>query len=152
MIQKIKKFIVVGIASLSIMAPGLLAPIVVGGIAGAAGIKSDLCTGANAAAGLGADKDCGTAGKSGTSGISGLKKLASDIVTYFSIIVGAIAVIMIIYGGFRYITSGGSSERVGSAKSTLIYAIIGLIIVALAQIIVHFVVNTSSKTGTDFGT
>ena len=51
---------------------------------------------------------------------------------------------MIIYGGFRYITSGGSSEGVGAAKSTLIYAIIGLIIVALAQLIVQFVLTQSA--------
>jgi hypothetical protein len=59
-----------------------------------------------------------------------------------------VAVIMIIYGGFRYITSGGDSNRVGSAKNTLIYAIIGLIIVALAQLIVHFVLSTTGNTVT----
>jgi len=54
------------------------------------------------------------------------------------------AVIMIIVGGFRYITSGGDSTRVGGAKNTLIYAIVGLIIVALAQAIVHFVLNNAT--------
>ena len=52
-----------------------------------------------------------------------------------AIIVGVVAIIMIIVGGFRYITSGGDSSKVGSAKNTIIYAIIGLILVALAQII-----------------
>jgi hypothetical protein len=41
----------------------------------------------------------------------------------------------------RYITSGGDSTKVSGAKNTLIYAIIGLIIVALAQLIVHFVLG-----------
>ncbi len=76
---------------------------------------------------------------------SGLAGIARNIVNIFSYIVGAISVIMIIYGGFRYITSGGSSEGVGAAKSTLIYAIIGLIIVALAQIIVQFVLGQSGS-------
>ena len=73
-----------------------------------------------------------------------LGKLARKVVNVFSFVIGAIAVIMIIYGGFRYITSGGSSEGVGAAKNTLIYAIIGLIIVALAQVIVQFVLTQSN--------
>ena len=51
------------------------------------------------------------------------------------------AVIMIIWGGFRYVTSGGDSNKVSSAKNTIIYAVIGLIIVALAQFIVKFVLD-----------
>ena len=74
-----------------------------------------------------------------------LGDLAKNIVNLFSFIVGAVAVIMIIYGGFRYITSGGGAESVGSAKKTLIYAIIGLIIVALAQIIVQFVLSQTNS-------
>jgi hypothetical protein len=63
------------------------------------------------------------------------------IINILSILVGAIAVIMIIFGGFRYVTSGGSDSSVSSAKNTILYAVIGLIIVALAQVIVHFVLN-----------
>jgi uncharacterized membrane protein len=70
--------------------------------------------------------------------------LASKVVNIFSIVVGVIAVIMVIYGGFRYIISGGDSGKVGNAKNTLIYAIVGLIIVALAQLIVHYVLNTAN--------
>ena len=53
----------------------------------------------------------------------------------FSAVVGIIAVVMIIVGGVKYITSGGDSGNVTSAKN----AIIGLVVVALAQIIVRFV-------------
>ena len=69
--------------------------------------------------------------------------LITSIVNIFSVIVGLIAVIMIIYGGFRYITSGGDSTKVNNAKNTILYAIIGLIVVALAQVIVRFVLNRS---------
>ena len=55
--------------------------------------------------------------------------------------VGIVAVVMIIIGGLRYITSGGNDTNVASAKNTLLYAIIGLIIVSLAQLIVRFVLN-----------
>ncbi len=63
------------------------------------------------------------------------------VVNIFSFIVGFAAVIMIIIGGFRYITSGGDSNATSGAKNTILYAIIGLVVVALAQVIVQFVIN-----------
>jgi uncharacterized membrane protein YuzA (DUF378 family) len=68
-------------------------------------------------------------------------------VNIFSLIVGIVAVIMIIVGGLKYITSGGDSNNVSSAKSTIIYAIIGLVVVALAQFIVQFVLNKVTSSG-----
>jgi len=75
----------------------------------------------------------------------------SDIINVMSIIVGVVAVIMIIVAGLRYITSGGKQESVTGAKNTILYAVIGLVIVALAQIIVHFVLNntTAATNGSD---
>lgn len=63
------------------------------------------------------------------------------IINIFSLIVGVIAVIMIIIGGLKYITSGGDSGNITGAKNTILYAIIGLVVVALAQIIVRFVLD-----------
>src|ERR1044072_5033996 len=63
------------------------------------------------------------------------------VINIFSLIVGVVSVIMIIVGGLKYITSGGESSNISSAKNTIIYAIIGLVIVALAQFIVHFVLG-----------
>lgn len=143
MIKKFRSFILVGIMSLSFGAP-VLAP-ALAGVASAETIQQSLCKGVDNAATGGSATDCGTAGKTGTADLSGI---AQKIVNIFSIIVGIVAVIMIIYGGFKYITSGGDSGNVSSAKNTLIYAIIGLIIVALAQIIVHFVINTATSSTT----
>lgn len=70
-----------------------------------------------------------------------LEKLTRTIINVFSAIVGAVSVIMIIIGGFRYIISGGDSNNVGAAKNTILYAIVGLIIVAFAQVIVQFVLQ-----------
>lgn len=100
-------------------------------------ITKNLCSGVQTASGT---ADC--ANSSGNK--FSLSGIATSAVNIFSWVVGIVAVIMIIVGGFRYITSGGSSDKVGSAKNTLIYAIVGLIIVALAQFIVHFVINTAS--------
>jgi hypothetical protein len=63
------------------------------------------------------------------------------VVNILSIIVGIAAVLMIIIGGFRYITSAGDANNIASAKNTVLYAIIGLVIVALAQAIVWFVLE-----------
>lgn len=67
------------------------------------------------------------------------------VINIFSLIVGVVAVIMVIVGGFKYITSGGESSNVASAKNTILYAIIGLIIVALAQVIVRFVLQKATQ-------
>jgi len=84
-----------------------------------------------------------TGGASGCDESAGKKisKVISTIVSLLSVVVGVAAVIMIIVSGFKYITSGGDSNKVASAKTSLIYAIVGLVIVALAQFIVHFVLN-----------
>lgn len=140
MIQKVKSLITTLAIGL-----GLLAPLAVPAIASAAvdtgnTINKGLCTGVSDASG-GSDSTCFDEDASGE---GSLAKVAKTIINVFSIIVGIVAVIMIIYGGFRYITSGGDSGRVGNAKNTLIYAIIGLIIVALAQFLVHFVLTNTA--------
>lgn len=66
----------------------------------------------------------------------------------FQVVVGLISVIMIIMGGLKYITSGGDSASVGSAKNTILYAMVGIVVVALAEIIVQFVLNRASNAGT----
>ena len=66
------------------------------------------------------------------------------VINVFSLIVGVISVIMIIIGGLKYITSGGDSGNVSGAKNTILYAIIGLVIVALAQVIVRFVLDKAA--------
>ena len=66
------------------------------------------------------------------------------IINIFSVVVGAVSVIMIIIGGFRYIISGGDSSGVSSAKNTILYAIVGLVIVLFAQVIIRFILTNAS--------
>ena len=73
------------------------------------------------------------------SGDSSFNNLIQKIINVFSIVVGAVSVIMIIIGGFRYIISGGDSSGVSGAKNTILYAVVGLVIVIFAQVIVRFV-------------
>jgi len=57
-------------------------------------------------------------------------------------IVGGVAVLVLIIGGFQYITAAGNPDQVGKAKSTIMYAIVGLVICILSYVIVSFVVSS----------
>lgn len=65
-----------------------------------------------------------------------------DLVNTFLFAAGLIAVIFLIIGGIRYITSTGDSSRIKAAKDTILYAIIGLIVAILALPIANYVVKT----------
>ncbi len=56
-------------------------------------------------------------------------------------LVGALAVIMIIYSGIQYVISAGDSGKVAKAKNTLTYSIVGLVIAFLAYAIVNWVIG-----------
>ena len=70
-----------------------------------------------------------------------VETIIKDIVDILSIVVGAAAVIMVIIGGFRYVLSNGDSNNVQAAKNTILYALVGLVVVALAQVMVNFVLK-----------
>ncbi len=97
-----------------------------------------VCSGVGIA--LGPDGSCDTG-----SGDGGLGKLVSNVISILSIIVGVVAVIMIIVGAFKYITSGGESSNTAGAKNTIVYALVGLVIAALAQVLIHFVLTQAGK-------
>ena len=73
--------------------------------------------------------------------------IAKDVVNIMFFIVGVMAVVMIIWGGIRYVLSAGNSAALTSAKNTIMYAVIGLIVAILAYTIVNFVINTVSGNG-----
>ncbi len=75
--------------------------------------------------------------------------IVENVINILSLVVGVAAVIMIIVGGLRYITSNGDSGQVGNAKNTILYAVVGLVVVALAQIIVRFIVGRATGTTTE---
>lgn len=137
MIKKIK----IALATLLITIGGG-APLLVPAVASAS-ISSSVCSGSQSASGETAQAGCQS--DIGNAQGDGIKKVAAKVVNIISIVVGVISIIFIIYGGFRYITSGGDSGKVGNAKNTLIYAVIGLVVVALAQVIVNVVLTTATS-------
>ena len=62
-----------------------------------------------------------------------------DIVNVFLYFVGAVAVIVVIWGGFQYITSSGDSQKATTAKNTIMYAVIGIVVVVMSYAIVNWV-------------
>lgn len=78
---------------------------------------------------------CGNKGS--TNGLFAIIKNVINVLLYAS---GIIAIIMIIIGGINYTLSSGDNAKVASAKNTVLYAVVGLIVAAMAFAIVNFVV------------
>ena len=133
MIKKLKNT-VLALATLSCLVVPVLATSAAAS-ADTTAIKNGLCSG------VGLNLSGGGTDCSSGANTDSFNALLTKIINIFSAIVGVIAVIMIIVGGLRYITSGGDSQHVSTAKNTIIYALVGLVVVALAQLIVHFVLN-----------
>ncbi|HSX43539.1 MAG TPA: pilin [Candidatus Saccharimonadales bacterium] len=93
--------------------------------------KSEVCST------LGAGNGCGSQPANGVS----LNRVVTVVISTLSIVVGIAAVIMVMVSGFKYVTSGGDSSKVQSAKNSLMYAIVGLVVAFFAQAIVKFVLN-----------
>lgn len=73
--------------------------------------------------------------------IDGDKGLIKTVVNVLLWAVGVLSVIMIIFSGFRYITSSGDASKTKSAQSTLIYSVVGLIVAIMAWAIVNMVIK-----------
>lgn len=124
--QKLILFIAILSGSLAVAVPA--APVSAGLFDGA---KGQACKGANLS---NSDATCNKDGAQTT-----LEGRIAFIINLLSAIVGIVAVILIILNGLRFITANGDSGSINSARNGVIYAIVGLIIAALAQIIVRFV-------------
>jgi uncharacterized membrane protein len=143
MIQKIKLMLFSLSAVLAFAAPAIVTTSVSAAVT-TTQIQDNLCQGSNGDLSGNAQaqpQECNTAGTTANN-------LVATIINIISVVVGIVAVIMIIYAGFRYVTSGGRDDSVKGAKNTILYAIIGLVVVALAQIIVHFVLNKTTQATT----
>ena len=77
-------------------------------------------------------------------GTADLESTVVNVVQWVLGFLGLVAVIMILIGGFQWMTAGGNEEKVASAKKIISAAVIGLIVVLLAWAIVIFVVSQTS--------
>lgn len=89
---------------------------------------------------------CGSGtGQNGT--LFGPGGLFTIIVNVALFIIGSISVLMLIYGGIRYTISGGDEKAITSAKNTILYAVVGIVIAVLAYAIVNFVITALMPSG-----
>ena len=73
--------------------------------------------------------------------IAGEGGLISILINFLLWAVGILSVVMIIFSGFRYITSAGDASKTKSAQTALTYSIVGLIVAVLAWVIVKMILR-----------
>lgn len=71
--------------------------------------------------------------------------ILSTIINGALVFAGAIAVLFLIIGGFRYVVSSGNPDQVEGAKKTILYAVLGLIIIFVAFLVVNFILKDILK-------
>lgn len=98
-----------------------------------ASISGNVCDGVEAAGG-----ECGNYN------INSVWDSVYTVVNWILIATGILAVVFIIVGGIRYVTSGGNPDKTKTAKLTIIYSVIGLAVAILASVIVQVVFNASN--------
>ena len=75
------------------------------------------------------------------------ENIITTVINWVLGIAALIAVLMLIVGGILYVTAAGNSDRAKQARQTILYAVIGLIVIVLAYFIVAFVINFSTWFG-----
>lgn len=77
----------------------------------------------------------------GNQKLFGPNSIWTNIINTLIFIVGAVAVVMIVIGGLRYTISNGDQSQVTSAKNTILYAVVGIVVAASSYAIVNFVLT-----------
>lgn len=116
-----------------LLASLLSLPLLAGGTAGALDIFGTACDDATA--------NSEVCQRSVTNPISGTEGVILRVVSILSFVIGVASVIMVILGGLKYITSNGDANSISSAKNTILYAIIGVIVAVFSRVIVQFIIT-----------
>ena len=91
------------------------------------------------------DASCGATGLGGSDicknrsdKLFGPNSIWTNIINMMIYVVGAVAVLMVVIGGLRYVLSGGDASQTKSAKDTILYSIVGVVIAIMSYAIVNF--------------
>lgn len=128
-LSKLKLLAVIGLVLASLAALPLLSA-----QPAFADAKSDLCSGAN----LGTSCTLPAGQKT-------VPQTIANVVNILIFVIGAVSVIFIVIGGIKYVISNGDQAQVTSAKNTIMYAIVGLVVAIAAYGIVAFVITQFTK-------
>lgn len=80
-----------------------------------------------------------------------MQQVINTVIGTMLFIVGLLAVVMLIYGGIRYVTSHGDKAQVTAAKETIMYAVVGLVVAIAAFAVVQWITNDVFKGGASSG-
>lgn len=81
-------------------------------------------------------------GAPNTFGERDIRQTIAQIINVFMGLLGTVAVVIILIGGFKWMTAGGNDEKVGEAKKLLLSGVVGLAIILAAFSITRFVVDS----------
>lgn len=126
--KSLQSLLIVPVLALGV---GLVAPVFQPVDANAQAFDQGLKDGANSSKGTDQQEDL--------FGDNGVFKTITNVLLF---LIGAISVIMLIIGGIRYVVSGGDSAAVTSAKNTILYAVVGIVVAILAYALVNFVIGS----------
>lgn len=86
-----------------------------------------------------------TASEAGVKGETDLSVFIGTAVQFFLSLIGVIFVILIIYGGYLYLTAAGSEEKAAKARKLIISSVIGLIIIIISYSLAYFITTMLEK-------
>ena len=134
-IRKMKKTIKVMLAGMLIVPVLAFSSILVRPVSVSAQVATGDCS---TTSGIKNGAACGNVNANATSlfGTGGIFTTITNVALY---LIGALSVIMLIYGGIRYTVSMGDSKNVEAAKNTILYAVVGIVVAVLAYAIVNYV-------------
>ena len=125
---------------INIMSSTLIAAFAVTGLSFAGSVATVSPVAATAHTSDVVDGVTGIGGDKAGRGAGALTNIIERIINILLFLIGVIAVIMIIIGGIRYVTSNGDSAQTTSAKNTILYAVVGVVVAIMAYAIVNWVV------------
>ncbi|MCA9342848.1 hypothetical protein KC950_02435 [Candidatus Saccharibacteria bacterium] len=124
---------------LLLLAISLIAGMLVGFSIGEVAAQSDPLV--DACVGQAFEESSTCKGRTVENPILGPNGIITKVAQILVIFVGVASVIMIMVGGFKYMVSAGEAGATKSAKDTILYAVIGLVVAVMAQAIVSFVLR-----------
>lgn len=88
-----------------------------------------------------ATEDASICNTDGSDPIAGKEGIIMRVVNILSYVVGAASVIMVIFGGMKYVLANGDSNSISTARNTILYALIGVVVFLFSQLIIRFVIS-----------
>ena len=135
--KQLTRKLIAGAASAAFVASSILP-----GVAFGANVTSEDLFGGVGASGAGSVQIAEALGANPT---QNLTLTVARIIRQFLGLLGIVAVVIVVWGGFEWMTAGGAEENVGKAKQRILQGVIGLALILSAFAVAQFVVTSLTK-------